>query len=123
MQGSWTRATLLAVMQDHIRRVMGHWKGQIPSWDVVNEAFDADGTLRDCVWRRVIGPDWVEQAFRAARAADPTAKLYLNEFGADTPNAASSPRRRSRATSRRAACRSTGSVCSTTPTGASRSST
>ena len=86
VQGSWTRATLLAVMQDHIRTVMRHWEGQIPSWDVVNEALEADGSLRDCVWRRVIGADWVEQAFRAARAADPAAKLYLNEFGADTPN-------------------------------------
>ena len=87
VQGSWTRATLLAVMQDHIRTVMRHWEGQIPSWDVVNEAIEADGSMRDCVWRRVIGPDWVEQAFKAARAADPTAKLYLNEFGADTPGA------------------------------------
>ena len=88
VNGSWTRASLLAVMQDHIRRVMARWKGQIASWDVVNEAIAADGTMRDCVWRRVIGPDWVEQAFRTARAADPAAKLYLNEFGADTANAA-----------------------------------
>ena len=88
VNGSWTRASLLAVMQDHIRTVMGRWKGQIASWDVVNEAIAADGTMRNCVWRRVIGPDWVEQAFRTARAADPAAKLYLNEFGADTPNAA-----------------------------------
>ena len=88
VNGSWTRASLLAVMQDHIRRVMGRWKGQISSWDVVNEAIAADGTMRNCVWRRVIGPDWVEQAFRTARAADPAAKLYLNEFGGDTPNAA-----------------------------------
>ena len=87
VQGSWTRTTLLAAMQDHIRTVMRRWEGQIESWDVVNEALEADGSLRDCVWRRVIGPDWVEQAFRAARAADPSAKLYLNEFGADTPNA------------------------------------
>ncbi len=87
VQGTWTRATLLAVMQDHIRTVMRHWEGQIASWDVVNEAIEADGSMRDCIWRRVIGPDWVEQAFRAARAADATAKLYLNEFGADTPGA------------------------------------
>ena len=87
VQGSWTRTTLLAAMQDHIRTVMRHWQGEIASWDVVNEAIEADGSRRDCVWQRVIGDDWVEQAFVAARAADPTAKLYLNEFGADTPNA------------------------------------
>ena len=87
VQGSWTRSTLLAVLRDHIATVMRHWQGQIASWDVVNEAFDADGSRRGCVWQRVIGDDWVEQAFVAARAADPTAKLYLNEFGADTPNA------------------------------------
>ena len=57
------------------------------SWDVVNESFGPDGSLRDCVWKRVIGPDYVEQAFRAAREADPAAALYLNEFAADTPNA------------------------------------
>lgn len=87
LQGSWTRATLLEVLRTHIRTVMTHWKGQVASWDVVNESFGPDGSPRDCIWKRVIGSDYVEQAFRAAREADPAAALYLNEFSADTPNA------------------------------------
>ncbi|HYI19063.1 MAG TPA: endo-1,4-beta-xylanase [Solirubrobacteraceae bacterium] len=87
LQNTWTRASLLEVMRTHIRTVMTHWKGQVASWDVVNESLGPDGSQRDCVWKRVIGPDYVEQALRAAREADPSAALYVNEFGADTPNA------------------------------------
>jgi endo-1,4-beta-xylanase len=58
----------------------------VPSWDVVNEAFNADGTMRDCLWYRVIGSDWVEQAFRFAHEADPSVKLFYNEIRAEVPN-------------------------------------
>ncbi|HET8952477.1 MAG TPA: endo-1,4-beta-xylanase, partial [Solirubrobacteraceae bacterium] len=84
---SWTRAELLAVMRDHITTVMDHYEGRVPAWDVVNEAFAADGSRRDCLWQRVIGDDWIELALRAARAADPAAKLIYNETAADFPNA------------------------------------
>jgi len=70
---SWTRDELTTVMQDHIRTVMGHFKGRVPAWDVVNEAFDSKGGRRDCLWQRVIGDGWIELALRAARAADPDA--------------------------------------------------
>ena len=59
----------------------------MPAWDVVNEAFARDGARRDCLWQRVIGDDWIELALRAARAADPAAKLFYNETAADSPNA------------------------------------
>ena len=85
--GSWTRASLLEVMRAHIATVMTRYRGRVASWDVVNEPFNADGTRRDCVWARVIGPDWVELALQAARAADPAARLFVNEYGADIPNA------------------------------------
>ena len=84
--GSWTRATLLGVMTEHITTVMNHYKGRVATWDVVNEALNDDGTPRDCIWRRVIGADWVEQAFRIARGADPGARLFYNEVRADVPN-------------------------------------
>ena len=83
--GDWTRDELLAVMEDHIRTVMGHFEGRVETWDVVNEAVDPAGARRDCVWQRVIGDDWVAQAFRIAREADPSAKLFYNEYGADVP--------------------------------------
>ena len=84
---SWTREQLLDVMRNHIRTVMDHFEGRVPAWDVVNEAFASSGARRDCLWQRVIGNDWIEQALRAARAADPSARLFYNETAADFPNA------------------------------------
>jgi endo-1,4-beta-xylanase len=84
--GSWSRAGLLAVLEQHITTVVTHFRGRVPAWDVVNEALNADGSRRDCLWSRVIGDDWVEQAFRFARNADPAARLFYNETRADVPN-------------------------------------
>ena len=66
---------------------MDHFEGRVPAWDVVNEAFASSGARRDCLWQRVIGDDWIAQALRAARAADPSARLFYNETAADFPNA------------------------------------
>ena len=84
--GSWTRATLLAVMREHITAVLNHYRGRVATWDVVNEALADDGSLRNCVWSRVIGADWVEQAFRIADSVDPQVRLFYNEVRADVPN-------------------------------------
>jgi endo-1,4-beta-xylanase len=85
----WTRTTLLNVMRTHISTVVGHFRtsfpGVVTEWDVVNEPFVRSGARDDNVYQRVIGNDWIEQAFWAANAADPNALLYLNEFDADTP--------------------------------------
>ncbi|MGH2979894.1 MAG: endo-1,4-beta-xylanase, partial [Solirubrobacterales bacterium] len=84
--GNWSRATLLTLLDQHITAVMTHFRGRVSAWDVVNEALNEDGSRRDCLWRRVIGDDWVEQAFRFARRADPDARLFYNETRADVPN-------------------------------------
>ncbi len=81
----WRRDELLAVMGDHIRTVMRRYAADVREWDVVNEPIAADGTLAATVWRRSIGPDYVEQALRIARAADPTAKLFINEYAVEFP--------------------------------------
>lgn len=83
---TWTRAQLLDVMEEHITTVASHYRGRVSSWDVVNEALADDGTRRDCLWQRVIGDDWIEQAFRMADRADPSARLFYNEVRADAPN-------------------------------------
>ena len=69
-------------MVSHFRTA---FPGVVESWDVVNEPFLDNGARDPNVYQRVIGNDWIEQAFRAANAADPNALLYLNEFNADTP--------------------------------------
>ena len=75
-----SRELLLARMRAHIETVVGRYRGLVHSWDVVNEALDADGRLRDNRWRRIIGDDYVEKAFEFAHAADPDAELDYNDF-------------------------------------------
>jgi endo-1,4-beta-xylanase len=75
-----TRDALLARMRDHIHTVVGRYKGQIQSWDVVNEALNEDGTMRDSLWFKIIGGDYIEKAFTYAHEADPQALLTYNDY-------------------------------------------
>jgi endo-1,4-beta-xylanase len=79
------RDTLLARMRDHIRTVVGRYKGRIHGWDVVNEAIDEDGSLRRSPWQVGIGDDYIAKAFEFAREADPDAELYYNDFNLEKP--------------------------------------
>jgi endo-1,4-beta-xylanase len=80
-----TRDALLARMRDHIHTVVGRYKGRVNGWDVVNEALEEDGTLRKSRWLTIIGDDFIEQAFRFAQEADPTAELYYNDYSLENP--------------------------------------
>lgn len=83
--GSFTRAEAIALMRDHITTVMTHFRGKVWAWDVVNEAMEGkDEPLRtDSFWYQKIGPDYIRLAFEFARAADPDAILYYNDFDAE----------------------------------------
>jgi endo-1,4-beta-xylanase len=78
--GQFTDAELRRILRDHITTQVRHFKGRIWQWDVVNEAFDEDGTLRDTIWLRALGPDYLADAFRWAHAADPKADLFYNDY-------------------------------------------
>jgi endo-1,4-beta-xylanase len=80
---------LRSAMTNHINQVMGHWRGQIHSWDVVNEAFEENGSRRQSAFQQRLGNGYIEEAFRAARAADPNAKLCYNDYNTDGINAKS----------------------------------
>ncbi|MEU4052610.1 endo-1,4-beta-xylanase [Streptomyces olivaceus] len=81
---SLSGTTLRQAMIDHINGVMAHYKGKISQWDVVNEAFadGSSGARRDSNLQRT-GNDWIEVAFRTARAADPAAKLCYNDYNVE----------------------------------------
>lgn len=67
-------------MKAHIISLVQHFRGKCYAWDVVNEPLNDDGTLRDSLWARVIGPGFLSMAFEAVRSVDKDVKLYLNEF-------------------------------------------
>ncbi|WLS45278.1 endo-1,4-beta-xylanase [Micromonospora profundi] len=75
---------------NHVTQVATYYRGKIYAWDVVNEAFadGGSGGRRDSNLQRT-GNDWIEAAFRAARAADPGAKLCYNDYNTDGINAKS----------------------------------
>lgn len=79
------RATLLARMSNHIHAVVGRYQGRIKGWDVVNEALNEDGSLRQSPWLKIIGEDYLVKAFEFAHAADPAAELYYNDFSLENP--------------------------------------
>src|SRR5690242_14542290 len=70
------REHLLAMMHEHIKTVVGRYRGKIHGWDVVNEALDEDGALRKTPWRDAIGDDYILKAFEFAHEADPDVELY-----------------------------------------------
>jgi len=80
-----TREVLLVTMSNHIHTVVGRYKGRVKGWDVVNEALNDDGTLRQSPWLKIIGEDYLAKAFQFTRAADPQAELYYNDYSLENP--------------------------------------
>lgn len=80
---SWTREELLSVLREHVSAVVTRYKGRVQVWDVVNEAFEDDATRRQSVWQRIIGPEYIEYAFRWAHEIDPEAVLLYNDYNGE----------------------------------------
>jgi endo-1,4-beta-xylanase len=91
-----SREEAIALLEEHIEVVAGHWKGRIAEWDVANEVIRDGATgpigsptdrrpASEHVWERLIGPDWVDIAFHAAAKADPDALLFYNDYSIEAP--------------------------------------
>jgi endo-1,4-beta-xylanase len=81
-----TADVLLGRLREHITMVGGRYGGRIQYWDVVNEAFNDDGSLRDTPWRRILGDDYVAQVFQLADELLPDSKLVYNDFSLASAN-------------------------------------
>lgn len=82
-----TKEVLLQRLHDHIKSVVGRYKGKIYAWDVVNEAIDDDSTkfLRNSLWYQICGDDYIAKAFEYAHEADPNAVLFYNDYNTERP--------------------------------------
>ncbi len=87
-KGKANKKLLLKRLDTHVRTIVGRYKDDIKSWDVVNEVIepsDLDG-MRANDWYKIAGTDYIETAFRSAReAGGPDIKLYINDYGTDNP--------------------------------------
>jgi len=79
------RDSLLSFMTNHINTVAGRYVGKVNSWDVVNEALNEDGTLRNSVFLETLGEDYIRKAFELAAAAAPNTELYYNDYNIEQP--------------------------------------
>ncbi|MEO0474175.1 MAG: endo-1,4-beta-xylanase [Bacteroidota bacterium] len=86
--GTFTRDSLLGIMENHITTYVSHFKGKIDEWDVLNEAIDTDepDNYRRTIWYNVIGPDYIDSAFVYAHRADSSALLFYNDYSAEEVN-------------------------------------
>lgn len=87
--GSIGAGELRGILRKHITTEVKRYKGRIQQWDVVNEVFEEDGSLRNSIWLQKLGPSYIADAFRWAHAADPKAKLFLNDYNVEGVNAKS----------------------------------
>jgi endo-1,4-beta-xylanase len=72
------------MLDEHVTTIADHFEGRVASWDVVNEVIDENnGCWRDSLFHQRLGPDYVANAFRAARAADPDVELYYNDYNTE----------------------------------------
>ncbi|HME86678.1 MAG TPA: endo-1,4-beta-xylanase [Roseiarcus sp.] len=84
INGAFRPDEIKDLMVAHIMEETGRYRGAIYAWDVVNEPFTDDGQWRKSIWYDAMGPDYVAIALKAARAADPAARLYVNDYNVET---------------------------------------
>jgi endo-1,4-beta-xylanase len=80
-----SREALLDRLRDHITTIVTRYKGRVNGYDVVNEALNEDGTMRQSKWYQIIDDDYIQKAFEFAKAADPNAEFYYNNYNIENP--------------------------------------
>jgi endo-1,4-beta-xylanase len=80
MQNVKSKAEMNKHFENHINTVVSRYKGKIDAWDVVNEAFNEDGSLRESVFYKFLGKNYIEKAFKLANEIDPNADLIYNDY-------------------------------------------
>ena len=72
-------------MREHIYTIVNHFKGRVDAWDVVNEAFEDDGSPRKSLFYQILGTDYIPLAFQYAHEADPNVQLFYNDYSMNKP--------------------------------------
>lgn len=84
MQYQGSQTVWEQMFKHHIQTIVLHFKGKVASWDVVNEAFNEDGTLRNSIWKQHIGEHYIEKAFLYAEEADANVLLFYNDYNLES---------------------------------------
>jgi endo-1,4-beta-xylanase len=91
-EGNFPSSKLADILGDYVNRVMSHFQNKVYAWDVVNEAFKDDGSMRSTIWYDQPGigagdgTRYIEKVLGWARAADPASKLFYNDYDAEEIN-------------------------------------
>jgi endo-1,4-beta-xylanase len=80
-----SKQDLTIIMEEHIAKVAGRYQGQVNGWDVLNEAFNEDGTKRQSKWLEILGEDYIAEVFTLASIHAPNAELYYNDYNLFKP--------------------------------------
>ena len=85
MKTTGSRSEFKKHVENHINTVVSRYKGKIDAWDVVNEAFNENGSLRPSVFKNQMGDNYIEDVFKLAKTADPDADLIYNDYNLYKP--------------------------------------
>ena len=80
-----TTDSLMKFMTEHITTIAGRYAGKVNGWDVVNEALNEDGSMRESIFYKLLGPDYIVKAFQLAQQAAPNTELYYNDYNIEQP--------------------------------------